>query len=170
MKVYKPTYKDKKTGRKKQCRKYIIDSIDNNKIRQSLPAFPNMRVRYCEKQERLWEIQNFLRIPMSSKEEKRIVDSLQVDEITAPDTMYVLAEIYEVLGERDDALEWIERALRAGYPLDVIEDYAAFDALSPLSFKPICLQESSSPLSHIQLSAGIETTQGGGIYVRRSYG
>jgi len=43
MRVYKPTYKDKRTGRKKQCRRYVIDFIDNNKIRQRLPAFPNKR-------------------------------------------------------------------------------------------------------------------------------
>lgn len=43
MKVYKPTYKDKKTHRKKQCRKYVIDFIDNNKIRRRLTAFPNKR-------------------------------------------------------------------------------------------------------------------------------
>ncbi len=43
MKVYKPTYKDKKTGKKKDCRKYVVDFIDNNKIRRRLPAFPNKR-------------------------------------------------------------------------------------------------------------------------------
>lgn len=43
MKVYKPRYKDKKTGKKKDCRKYVIDFIDNNKIRRRLPAFPNKR-------------------------------------------------------------------------------------------------------------------------------
>ena len=43
--------------------------------------------------------------------------------------MYSLADIYEVLGQRSEALTWIERALEGGYPLDVIEDYAAFDDL-----------------------------------------
>jgi hypothetical protein len=43
--------------------------------------------------------------------------------------MYTLAEIFEVLGERAEALTWIERALQASYPLSVIEDYAAFDDL-----------------------------------------
>ena len=43
MRIYKPTYKDKRTGRKKQCRRYVIDFIDNNRIRQRLPAFPNKR-------------------------------------------------------------------------------------------------------------------------------
>ena len=37
--------------------------------------------------------------------------------------MYYVAESAERLGERDLALKWIERALRAGYPLHVIEDY-----------------------------------------------
>jgi hypothetical protein len=43
--------------------------------------------------------------------------------------MYSLAEIFEVLGHRQEALVWIERALQGGYPLHVIEDYAAFDDL-----------------------------------------
>jgi len=58
-----------------------------------------------------------------------IIDRLSLDEVTAPDMMFSLAEIFEVLGERDAALEWVERSLQAGYPLQVIEDYAAFDAL-----------------------------------------
>ncbi len=58
-----------------------------------------------------------------------IIDRLPLDEVTAPDMMYSLAEIFEVLGERDEALAWIERALQTGYPLHVIEDYAAFEAL-----------------------------------------
>jgi len=33
----------KKTGKKKGCRKYVIDFIDNNKIRRRLPAFSNKR-------------------------------------------------------------------------------------------------------------------------------
>ena len=41
MKIYKPKYTDRKTGKRKQCRKYIIDFIDNNKNRRRLPAFPN---------------------------------------------------------------------------------------------------------------------------------
>jgi len=62
-------------------------------------------------------------------EATRIIDRLPLEEVTAPDMMYALAEIFEVLGERDEALAWIERALKAGYPLHVVEDYAAFDAL-----------------------------------------
>jgi len=62
-------------------------------------------------------------------EARSIVEGLLPDEITAPDSMFALAEIYEVLGERDNALLWIERALVAGFPLAVIEDYAAFDGL-----------------------------------------
>jgi len=62
-------------------------------------------------------------------EATKIIDRLPLEEVTAPDTMYSLAEIFEVLGERDEALAWIERALQAGYALHVIEDYAAFDAL-----------------------------------------
>jgi len=43
MKVYKRTYKDKKTGKIKQCRRHVVDFIDNNHVRRRLPAFPNKR-------------------------------------------------------------------------------------------------------------------------------
>ena len=58
-----------------------------------------------------------------------IIERLPLDEVTAPNMMYSLAEIFEVLGDRSEALAWIEHALEAGFPLHVIEDYAAFDAL-----------------------------------------
>ena len=57
------------------------------------------------------------------------VDRLPLDEVTDPGMMFSLAEIFEVLGERAEALKWVEGALQGGYPLDVIEDYAAFDDL-----------------------------------------
>ena len=62
-------------------------------------------------------------------EATKIIDRLPLDEVTDPGMMYSLAEIFEVLGERGEALEWVERSLQAGFPLQVIEDYAAFDAL-----------------------------------------
>jgi eukaryotic-like serine/threonine-protein kinase len=62
-------------------------------------------------------------------EAEKIIDRLPLDEVTSPDLMFSLAEIFEVLGERDEALAWVERSLQAGYPLQVIADYAAFDAL-----------------------------------------
>ena len=62
-------------------------------------------------------------------EASAIVARLPLDKVTAPDTMFTLAEIFEVLGEREQALAWVERSLQADYPLQVIEDYAAFDAL-----------------------------------------
>ena len=62
-------------------------------------------------------------------EATKIIDGLPLDEVTAPDMMFSLAEIFEVLGERGEALAWVERSLQAGYPLQVIEDYAAFDGL-----------------------------------------
>ena len=58
-----------------------------------------------------------------------IINRLPLEEVTAPENMYSLAEIFEVLGERGEALVWVERALQAGYPLHVIEDYAAFASL-----------------------------------------
>jgi len=50
-------------------------------------------------------------------------------EISDPNAMFALAAVYEVLGDRGNALAWIERALRAHYPLGVIEDYPGFAAL-----------------------------------------
>jgi tetratricopeptide (TPR) repeat protein len=43
--------------------------------------------------------------------------------------MYFVAEAYERLGDRERALLWIERSLRAGFSLQIIEDYPEFDAL-----------------------------------------
>jgi len=37
--------------------------------------------------------------------------------------------VYEELGEREDAIEWLGRALEAGYPLPMIEDYDLFEKL-----------------------------------------
>ncbi len=62
-------------------------------------------------------------------EAEEIIENLRLDEITSADMMFSLAEIFEVLGERDEALAWVERSLKAGFPLDVIADYAAFAAL-----------------------------------------
>jgi len=62
-------------------------------------------------------------------EAEEIIENLQLEKVTAHDMMFSLAEIFEVLGERDEALAWVERSLKAGFPLDVIEDYAAFAAL-----------------------------------------
>jgi tetratricopeptide (TPR) repeat protein/TolB-like protein len=63
------------------------------------------------------------------KEARFILDRLALEGVEAPDMMYSLAEIFEMLGEREEALMWIRRALQAGYPLHVIEDYAAFEDL-----------------------------------------
>ena len=43
MKVYKRTYKDKKTGKKKRCQRYVVDFIDNDQVRRRLPAFSKKR-------------------------------------------------------------------------------------------------------------------------------
>jgi serine/threonine protein kinase/tetratricopeptide (TPR) repeat protein len=64
-----------------------------------------------------------------SGEARRIISQLPLHDVTAPYLMFSLAEIFEVLGDRTEALEWIERALQGGYPLHVIEDYVAFAEL-----------------------------------------
>jgi serine/threonine-protein kinase len=57
------------------------------------------------------------------------IENLPLEEVTDPGMMFALAEIFEVLGDRAEALAWVERTLEAGYPIYVIEDYAAFDDL-----------------------------------------
>jgi len=49
--------------------------------------------------------------------------------ITGSQPMFDLAAVYEELGEREDAIEWLGRALEAGYPLPMIEDYDLFEKL-----------------------------------------
>ena len=43
MKTYKPTYTDKKTGKKKKCSHYYLTFIDNRQIRRRLPMFSDKR-------------------------------------------------------------------------------------------------------------------------------
>ena len=43
MNIYKRTYKDRKTGEKKQCKRFVVDFFDNNHHRRRLLAFANMR-------------------------------------------------------------------------------------------------------------------------------
>ena len=43
MKLYKPTYKDKRTGKKKKCQHWYIGFTDNRQKRRRLPAFSNKR-------------------------------------------------------------------------------------------------------------------------------
>jgi len=43
MRIYKPAYKDKRSGKKKNCQYWHIDFTDNQQIRRRLPAFSNKR-------------------------------------------------------------------------------------------------------------------------------
>jgi len=43
MKLYKHTFHDKKTGKKKQCKAWYISFTDNRQIRRQLPAFPSKK-------------------------------------------------------------------------------------------------------------------------------
>jgi serine/threonine-protein kinase len=89
-------------------------------------------------------------------EAENILDRLPLEEIAAPNTMYALAEISEALGERTDALAWIERALQAGYPLHVIEDYAAFDGLRADPRFSILAETYAEPRSDISVGISEE--------------
>jgi tetratricopeptide (TPR) repeat protein/TolB-like protein/predicted Ser/Thr protein kinase len=50
-------------------------------------------------------------------------------EITDPNLMFSLAAVQEELGDRDEALRWIDRCVEGGFPLSVIEDYPGFRKL-----------------------------------------
>ncbi len=45
------------------------------------------------------------------------------------DLLFAAADTYERLGEREQALVWLDRALRAGLPLSTVERYPDFDSL-----------------------------------------
>jgi len=57
-----------------------------------------------------------------------LVRILDLD-ITSSGKMFDLGTLYEELGERDEAIEWLGRALEAGFPLYVIESYEVFEEL-----------------------------------------
>lgn len=49
--------------------------------------------------------------------------------IDAPGLMFILAAIWEDLGDRDRALDWLQRAVDGGFPASQIESYPGFAAL-----------------------------------------
>lgn len=49
--------------------------------------------------------------------------------IDDPNLMFILAAAHEDLGDRDEALRWIERCVEAGFPIQVIKDYPGFAAV-----------------------------------------
>jgi tetratricopeptide (TPR) repeat protein len=48
---------------------------------------------------------------------------------TDSETQYTAADVYETLGERELALRWLERALRAGYQRTAVQRSPSFAAL-----------------------------------------
>jgi tetratricopeptide (TPR) repeat protein/TolB-like protein len=82
-------------------------------------------------------------------EARAIIDRLPLEAISAPEMMFALAEIFEVLGNRNEALRWIERALQSGYPLNVIDDYAAFkDLRADPRYQTLAEVYGGKPLDH----------------------
>jgi tetratricopeptide (TPR) repeat protein len=78
-------------------------------------------------------------------EARRLVDRTLALEIDDPNSMVALAAVFEKLGERRDAIDWIGRSLAAGYPLQLIEDYLPFDDLrSDPAFKEIAEKNAST--------------------------
>ena len=71
-----------------------------------------------------------LRVNLGENDEaRRLAEHAAALEVADPDSMITLADIFEKLGERESALLWIQRSLEAGYPLQLIEDYAGFSEL-----------------------------------------
>jgi len=71
-----------------------------------------------------------IRIALGKDEEARRLVARALDhEITDPNSMIDLADLFEKTGDRNAALVWIQRALEAGYPLQIIEDYEGFQSL-----------------------------------------
>ncbi len=60
---------------------------------------------------------------------RRLLDGVAEDRVDDPNSMVALADGLEKLGWREAALEWIDRALQAGYPLQLIEDYGDFEEI-----------------------------------------
>ncbi|MCJ7754312.1 MAG: tetratricopeptide repeat protein, partial [Thermoanaerobaculales bacterium] len=51
-------------------------------------------------------------------------------EVDDPNLMFSLATIYEELGDRDEALRWIDRCVEGGFPPEVIRNYPGFANLA----------------------------------------
>ena len=60
---------------------------------------------------------------------RKLLPRILTTGITSSRSMFDLAALYEELGERDEAIEWLGRALEAGYPLHMIESYDGFNEL-----------------------------------------
>lgn len=70
------------------------------------------------------------RIHLADDDEARqLVDRALIFDIDDPNTMVALANVLEMLGRRESAIDWIDRSLSAGYPLQLIEGYPAFEDL-----------------------------------------
>ena len=59
----------------------------------------------------------------------KAIDRALAFEIADPNAMVAFADVLERLDRRQDAIDWIERSLAAGYPLQLIEGYKGFDGL-----------------------------------------
>ncbi len=63
------------------------------------------------------------------EEGRRFLSRAEASTIDDPNHMYALASVHEELGDRKNALHWIERCLQAGFPAEIIEDYPGFRGL-----------------------------------------
>jgi tetratricopeptide (TPR) repeat protein/tRNA A-37 threonylcarbamoyl transferase component Bud32 len=76
--------------------------------------------------ERLVNMGSFLVNTGRREEAAAIADSVGVRRDLTPTTMFSLAALCEELGERDQALRWLEASLAAGWPLKLAEAYPVF--------------------------------------------
>ncbi len=62
-------------------------------------------------------------------EARRLLERVASLDVKDPNIMVALADVFERLGERNLAMDWIKRAVEAGYPIQIILDYAGFAEL-----------------------------------------
>lgn len=67
------------------------------------------------------------RVQLGNPAEARdLIARATAGKIDDPNLMFSLAAVHEELGDREEALRWIDRAVEAGFPLQVIENYPGF--------------------------------------------
>ena len=74
----------------------------------------------------LIEMASFRALLEDSAGARALVDRALVSAVDDPNLMFSLATISEELGDRDEALRWIQLSVDSGFPIQVIKDYPGF--------------------------------------------
>ncbi len=62
-------------------------------------------------------------------EARTLISRALREEVGDANLAFTVAAVYEELGDRDEALRWIDRCVAGGFPMPVIEDYPGFKDL-----------------------------------------